>query len=131
MHSSRQSETLEVIKQSKICLNSVPTYKSGTHERVLACMATGVVPITNDNLFLREYFADGEDIIFYRYPDLTSINDTVNALLANEGRRRAMAASAREKVMRHHTWDARADYLVEVLPDLIEKASAVYQDLSR
>lgn len=120
------NESVEIIKQSKISLNSVPSYKSGTHERVLASLASGAVPITSDNAFLREFFVDGEDLIYYRYPDLESINDKVNALLADEDRRRTMARQGRAKVMQHHTWDVRVEALDLVLPDLIQKTAAVF-----
>lgn len=107
---------LQILKQSKIFLNSNPFFKNGSHERIFNGLACGAVPVTMDNLYVREHFKDGKDMIFYLNPRLDELNDRVNDLLANEDKRLQMAASGREKVMKHHTWDVRVDDLLKNFP---------------
>lgn len=57
------AESLAILQQSKICLNSVPTLRNGSHERVLASYACGALPISSENLFWQEEL--GDDIIMY------------------------------------------------------------------
>lgn len=111
-------EAMEILKKSKICLNSTPFFKNGSHERIFASLACGAVPITTDNLFVREFFKDGEDLILYQHRNLSEVNGKVNELLANENKRQAIAAKGRAKVMAEHTWDTRVDQLVEELAKL-------------
>ena len=56
-------ESLEILKKSKICLNSMPFFKNGSHERISASLACGAVPITTENLFVKEYFVNGRELL--------------------------------------------------------------------
>jgi spore maturation protein CgeB len=109
-------EALSLLKQSKICLNSMPFFKDGSHERVFAGLACGAVPITSDSQFLREAFQEGKELFFYHMNQREAVNDLVNQLLENEPRRHEMAYLGRQEVMKHHTWDHRVDQLLKELP---------------
>jgi spore maturation protein CgeB len=114
-------EGLSILKQSKITLNSMPFFKSGSHERIFTGLACGAVPITTDNLYVRENFNDFEDLILYKPKQVNLINAQVNNLLANEGKRQEIASNGRAKVMKFHTWDNRVDELNSVLPLILQK----------
>ena len=51
------AESLEIMKQSKIVLNSSIKNKFGAHERIFAGLASGALVLTNENIYLKEYFA--------------------------------------------------------------------------
>jgi spore maturation protein CgeB len=122
MHPSIPYEkAMEVLRQSKIALNSTPFFKNGSHERVFASLACGAVPLTTDNLYFRDIFVEGEDLLFYQMNHLSEINDKINALLKDENTRAKMALSGSKKVKQNHTWDSRADQLQKDIPPLIEK----------
>ncbi len=112
----RFDESLEILKKSKICLNSNPFFKNGSHERIFNSLACGALPITMDNLFVRSQFKEGQDMYFYLNSNLDQVNDQVNEILANESKRHAMVASGRAKVMKNHTWDKRVDELRQNFP---------------
>jgi len=61
-------DTVEEIGSAKICLNISPMFKNGSHERIFTAMLSGAVCLTDENVYLKELFIDGEDIMFYR-PD--------------------------------------------------------------
>jgi spore maturation protein CgeB len=112
---------LEVMRQAKIALNSAPFFKNGSHERVFAALACGAVPVTTDNLYFREIFKEGEDLLFYQMNDLAGVNEKINELLRDETKRVKIASSGSEKVRQNHTWDSRVDQLITELPGLIER----------
>lgn len=115
---------MHVMRKSKIILNSMPFFKNGTHERVLAGLACGAVPVTTENLFFREIFKDGEDILFYQMDKREDVNAKINQLLADESKREAMARRGAEKVKAGHTWDIRVEQLLTELPAIFDRIRA-------
>ena len=114
-------DSLEILKQSKICLNSSPFFGNGSHERVFAGLACGTLPLTDSNLYWKEVFTEGEEILFYEHQRREQANEFVKDILKNEAKRKAMVTRGREKVMKQHTWDKRVEELQEILPQILEK----------
>lgn len=108
-------QACEVMKKSKIMLNSCIAIKAGGHERIYAGMALGAALLASENNYMRETYRDNENILFYTSQNLAAVNDKVNALLADEKKRAALAKSGHDTVMAHHTWDHRA---VELLKNI-------------
>lgn len=108
-------ESLNILKQSKICLNSMPFFKNGTHERIFTGLACGSLPITTENLWVNENFRENEELVLYRSGHWEEVNDKVNTYLKDESLRRAVVDRGREKVMQEHTWDARIPQFLRVL----------------
>lgn len=108
-------EALNVFKKSKICLNSVPSFPDGAHERVFTSLACNSFPFTTASKYLHEEF--GENIGFYQYQNLSEVNDRIVALLANEEERLEKVQRARTVALARHTWDQRAQTLLEFLKD--------------
>jgi spore maturation protein CgeB len=108
-------DSLSILKQSKICLNSMPFFKNGTHERIFSGLACGSLPITTDNLWIRDHFTQGEDILLYRHaPEgWKEVDEIVNDYLADPVKRERIVSRGREKVMRYHTWDVRVQQLMD------------------
>jgi len=101
------SEALEMMKRSKICLNSMPFFKNGTHERVFASLACGALPLTGDNVYMREIFTEDEDLLFYQFTALDQVNDKIQSYLANDAKRKMLIECGQDKVRKYHTWDCR------------------------
>lgn len=107
---------IEIMKKSKICLNSMPFFKNGTHERLFLGAACGCLMVNTDTLWVRNHFE--EDLVLYKPRQWSDVNDKINYYLAHEAERKAMAEKARERVMRYHTWDKRVEELLEALQHL-------------
>jgi spore maturation protein CgeB len=112
---------MEVLRQTKITLNSMPFFKNGSHERVFAGLGCGALPVTTYNNYFNEIFQHGKDILFYQMSNHATLNDEIEELLADENRRVQMVAKGSEKVEKHHTWDARVDQLLSELPPILQK----------
>lgn len=113
-------QALEIMQKSKIVLNSCAWIKNGIHERPLAALACGALALTEENDFMREFFADGTNIAFYKYYQLDKVNDQVNRYLRDEALRKKVAAAGREQVIHHHTWDHRASFLLKELDGILK-----------
>lgn len=112
-------DALELLKRSKVCLNSMPFFKDGSHERVFAALACGALPLTSDNLYMREIFDEGQDLLFYQFTALNEVEEKVNAHLQDTRRREQMVARGQEKVKQRHTWDHRVQTFLSELPALL------------
>lgn len=108
-------EALEIMKRTKILLNSCIKNKQGAHERVFSGMASGAVVVTNDNEYLRKNFIDPEEIVLYRRGKFEEVNERIHLLLANEPKRRIIAEQGRQKVLSNHTWDHRVSDLIPLI----------------
>lgn len=115
------NEALQIMKQSKIVLNSMPFFRDGTHERIFTALACGCLSVTSESIYLREHFRDGEGIVFYSAKHRSDVNAFINDILKHEHKREEAAAHGREKVLLHHTWDVRVAELLEKLPSILER----------
>lgn len=114
------TEGLNILKQSKISLNSMPFFKQGSHERILTGLACGAWPITSFSTFWNIHFKDKEDLFIYQPGHWNKINEQVEQMLDNEKLRAEQADRGRLKVMNAHTWDNRVDQLLESLPPILK-----------
>lgn len=114
-------EAIKILQKSKICLNSMPFFKNGSHERVFYGLAAGALPITTDSLFIKESFKDGEDLKLYTPSRWNEVNDQINALLSDENKREKMVIAGRKKVIAQHTWDNRVETLLKAMPKQLQK----------
>lgn len=115
------TESLNILRKSKICLNSIPCFRNGSHERVFAGLGCGALPITSDSSYWREAFDIGSELLVYRSGHWNEVNDWIKDLLTNNDKREEIILKGRNKVLKEHTWDARVDQLLIELPPLLKK----------
>lgn len=115
------NEALNILKKSKICLNSVPSFKNGTHERVFSGLACGSLPLASHSIYLEEQFVPNKELLFYQPGKWDTVSETVSTYLADEGKRADAVAKGRKKVMQHHTWDNRVEQLLQELPPILKR----------
>lgn len=106
-------KSLEILKQSKICLNSMPFFKNGTHERIFTGLACEALPITSDNLWVRKHFEHRKDLLIYSPSGWSEVNEWVEYYLDRPKELAHMVSVGRETVMREHTWDVRVQQLFD------------------
>lgn len=117
-------QAIELMKQSKIVLNSSPALKNGAHERILTGVACGALVITNSNVYMEDNFKPGEGMLFYTQGNLAAVNTQVNEYLQNEEMRNTIVEKGQTAVMNGHTWDHRAAVLVKELDSLLISLNA-------
>lgn len=117
-------EGLNILRKSKIALNSMPFFKNGSHERVLTALACGALPITTDTRYFRGCFKDNEEIVFYQPAKREAVNDVVIELLGDEERRRQMVSDGAKVVENEFTWDRRAEQFLEQASPILARLYA-------
>ncbi len=75
---------LDYVTKSKFVLNSTPTYKYGVTERALDAMLRKTVVLSNESLFLKEFFKDMENVITYNLTDISDLKEKIDSIINNE-----------------------------------------------
>jgi spore maturation protein CgeB len=117
-------EALNVMKQAKIVLNSCAWIKNGTHERILAAIASGAAVITSENIYMRENFVHEKDILFYQHRDLLAVNSLIAKALIDHSWRLKIVENGRHNIAENHTWDVRAITLINELQRILPEFSS-------
>lgn len=108
-------EPYRVWAQSKIGLNIMRGHKAGMTERIANIMLCGTCCLSDETVYLREHFTDGEDIALFKRTELDKLPDKIRYLLEHEEERESIAAAGYEKAIREHTWRVRTEQLLELL----------------
>ncbi|WP_047979876.1 glycosyltransferase [Ornithinibacillus contaminans] len=116
------SDTLIKLKKAKIVLNTNYNFVDGGHERVFAAMINGAAIITDPSKVYMEEFQDKQDIFFYDWKQLDSVPANITNLLENPDELWEVAVSGQKKVLKSHTWEARAEQLI----DFVELNKIIY-----
>lgn len=104
---------LKMLGQAKVSLNVMPWFKDGAHDRVFNSILTGAVCVSDPSGYLCGQLAEGEGIRYFGLERLKELPGIVGELLADEKKRKRLAAAGYGKVKKLHTWAARADVLAE------------------
>lgn len=114
-------ETIEVMRKSKILLNSVPFFKYGSHERLFYGLASGASVVTDETLFNKGEFKQGEGVLFYKAWKSGEISSEIKELLKEPKKRIAAVEKGRQKVLEKHSWECRVDFLVKEMPGILDR----------
>lgn len=101
----------DLMKKSKIVLNSSPHIKRGSQERIIAGMACEAMIVTAENAYLSEAFKDQEEIVLYKPVELDLLAEKLEKHLQNDAL--SIAKKGKQKVQQAHTWDHRIQTLFD------------------
>ena len=107
-------ECQDLMRRSKLIVNSVTVFPDGSHERIWYGMAKGCAIATDFSHFVAEDFIAGESILFWPEKG-REISEMVAAAVADPDRLREMAAAAGSVYAAKHTWRKRVRIIDEVL----------------
>ena len=109
------AEGIALMEDSKIVLNQLSWSKDGCCERIFNAMLQGSVCVTDDSIYLKEQFSNGEDIVFYSLTALEKLPELVSGLLQDPDRMQHIADCGYNNASSHHTWAHRAAELAKLL----------------
>lgn len=104
--------------ESKICLNVLPWFREGPHDRIFNTMLNGSVCLTDSNTWLDEILRSGENAVLYDLTQIEKLPQIVTELLADEDRMQRIADAGRIAAQ-NHMWENRMEVFhrwVEELP---------------
>src|SRR5207244_12396559 len=87
-------------------------YVTGANMRVFELAAVGTPHLSYAKADIARHFAPDREILLYH--NVAELKERARALLADEPWRRGLAAAARERALREHTWRHRLEELLTV-----------------
>lgn len=112
-------ESLKYLQQSRLCLNSVPSFKDGSHVRVFTSLAADCGVITNETPYWKEEFGENQGLLFYQCSKKEYLKEKVRFFLGNKQLLEEEIGRGKEIVMQRHTWTQRVDFVREIVGDFI------------
>jgi spore maturation protein CgeB len=88
-------------------------YGTGANMRLFELAAVGTPQLSDAKADIARHFAPDREIVLYR--SVAELREQARALLADDERRRALAAAARTRALREHTWAQRLEELLSVV----------------
>lgn len=87
-------------------------YGTGANMRVFELAAVGTPQLSDAKADIARHLTPGREVVLYR--SVAELRARAHELLADEPTRRSLAAAARERALREHTWRHRLEELLTV-----------------
>lgn len=109
-------ESLDIYRQSKLSLNIMSWHKGGFTERMANIMLAGAVLVTDDTTYLTGKYTE-RDVLSFQLEERDTLPDKIRLLLDRDKLRWTMAENGREKTLKYHTWEKRAQQFLAILKE--------------
>lgn len=104
--------SFEKIAKEQILLNVSPIFAHGLHDRVLAGMANHTAVLTDENPYLKRIFPENT-VAFYSLAAPETLSEAAGRLMEDAHYREQVKETAYLEFKAHHTWENRAEQLLE------------------
>ena len=95
---------LELMKQSKVVLNTMTWFKRGAHDRIFNGMLAGAAVVSDESEYLKEYFTNGKELRMFSLQDVGRLAQTVQDLLIHTEDAQSMADCGYQTAIQSHQW---------------------------
>lgn len=110
----RPDEILELMKDSKVVLNTMTWFKAGSHVRIFNGMMAGAVCITDFSEYVDEIITNGENGFIFELDDPDKLVSDIRTILDNEADSEQIALMGRNTAVKGHLFTNRVDYILEL-----------------
>lgn len=104
---------MEAMENSKIVVNVMPWFKDGAHDRVFNAVLNGAVSVSDVSKFQQEEMPEGCGVSYYDLLHIDELPQKIINLLSDENNMQKIADDGYNTVIRKHTWESRAVFLLE------------------
>jgi hypothetical protein len=105
-----------LMRRARVVLNATSKFPAGSHERIWYGLAEGAVVLTDLSVFMKQDFADCENIFYLPQRRLAAGDlDDIGAIVKDDTRLEAIADGARTVYAARHSWLKRAPLLAEAM----------------
>lgn len=98
-------ESLNIMKKTKILLNACLKNKEGAHDRIFSGISSGALVVTNESLFLRQFFNETEGLLYYNHPEIGKVEKEISRYLQDDNLRNNAVKKGCQIIQTHFTWD--------------------------
>lgn len=103
----------ELMRQSRLVLNTNANFGAGSHERPFSASLAGAATFSDFSRYYAAEFKPGQNIELFTWLDLPGAMDRLRALSADPERCWRLARSAKQLTLAKHTWDHRVLDILE------------------
>jgi hypothetical protein len=104
---------VELMRQSRVVLNTNGNFGAGSHERPFSASLAGAATFSDISRYYTAQFQPEENIVLFSWLDLPGAMEALTALSADPERCWRLARSAKRLTLDKHTWDHRVDDILE------------------
>ncbi|BDV44429.1 hypothetical protein GURASL_33520 [Geotalea uraniireducens] len=108
------SEIYDKMADTKIVLNILPYFTDGSHERIFNSMLAGAVCLSDENIYLKDNFCCGKNIVLYNLKN-NNAAEKIERLLGNTNMMDEIARNGKELALTDHTWRNRAEEILQIV----------------
>ena len=108
-------ENLDLINNAKVLINSSPTLRNGSHERVFTGMLNNTVLFSDRSRYYDEFFENEKDILYYSFNSLDKDIEKLKAILSDDKKLFEISQNAYEIANKYHTWENRVDTILDMV----------------
>lgn len=107
------SRMSELMRQSRIVLNTNGNFGGGSHERPLSALLAGAAVFSDYSRFYGAAFEEDREISLFRWKDLKGGMSKLVDLASDPGKARDIAIAGQRRVLAEHTWDQRIEVVLK------------------
>ena len=104
---------IELMRQSRLVLNTNGNFGAGSHERPFSASLAGAATFSDFSRYYAQVFEPGRNIELFGWKDLAGGMSALQALAADPARCFDYARSAKAVTLAGHTWDQGIDRILE------------------
>lgn len=108
---------VELMRQSRIVLNTNINFGAGSHERVFSAALAGAAAFSDSSLYYENAFSAGESELF-RWTDLPGAMAALKALAKDPARCFEMGRAAKARAIAEHSWGQRIEQVLAFAKDV-------------
>ena len=107
------SRMAELMRQSRLVLNTNGNFGAGSHERPFSASLAGAATFSDFSRYYAQVFEPGVNIELFRWQDLAGGMQQLRSLAADPQRCFDYARSAKATTLAAHTWDHQVDQILQ------------------
>lgn len=107
--------TFTVFSKAKICVNIMPNFKAGSHDRVFSAQLNGAVALTDPTTLLAMEYKDNTNILFYDLDHIEAVTEKVDQSLNEIINLKKIAQNGFDIAKSKHTWANIANVLIKAI----------------
>ena len=106
---------LRAQREARVVLNVLPWFREGAHDRIWNGILAGAAVVTDGNGWLAKEVPEGCGVSYYSLLDMQGLVEKAGELLKDPERCREMVETGRPVVLERHTWDRRAEEILDLV----------------
>ena len=114
------TETADIYADAKVCLNTMPWFKKGLHDRVPTAMLNGAVALTDTTEYIDEFFVtEGDDIELLTFDIANPVTavEKLKSVLGDAKLLEGVSERGRRKALCDLTCEVRVDQMIEIFEE--------------